>query len=266
MPSKNGQSFVAEALAAKKDAEDARDAAKGLADQAVAIMERADQEAKDAMDKADKSERPTLEIRKDALRAVRDSSRQIGEYVRKAKEASDRAKAAARSAAEYRGHAAKADSAAKDAASAAASAEEFAKQLDRLEKDAKKEYDAAVAAELYLKVADFFTHYELEIYKRLEECDDVANREGERGGMVFIGEGLPIINGIIYVGAKREDLSLAKEWVKETWGKDAHPRIVLSALMFIYVTDLGAQKYKEDEDPKKREKWARIHRRVHSLL
>lgn len=126
--------------------------------------------------------------------------------------------------------------------------------------NARKEAISIYAVEEELKVKKFFEVHREAIYKKLEECDEIAAHAPTNTDMIFIAESLPIINSIIHVGSDRKTLGEASSWVRDTWGDEADPLIVLSALLFIYVANKGAEENLEDPV------WRRIHRRVQKLL
>jgi hypothetical protein len=140
--------------------------------------------------------------------------------------------------------------AAADRAAAAAEAAETA----------RKEAIAQFAVEEELQVQEFFQAHREQIFRKLEECDQIAENAPINGDMIFIAESLPLINSIIHVGSDRATLARASNWVRETWGDEADPLIVLSALLFIYVANKGAEEKGNDET------WKRIHERVEKLM
>jgi hypothetical protein len=136
-----------------------------------------------------------------------------------------------------------------------------------IEEKATKNYESALVSEVLLKVDGFFEDHKEQIYNRLEECDRIASKSKINPNTLFIAESLPIINGIIHVGSARVELNTATDWVRKYWeASEAHPRIVLSALLFHYVTERGVTAYKNHPDQTKRETWERIRERVSKLL
>ncbi len=127
-------------------------------------------------------------------------------------------------------------------------------------------YDSAMVAEVLLNVDGFFIAHKPLIYERLEECDQFASKALTNADMLFFAESLPIINGIINVGSTRKELNDATRWVTEHWGGgEAQPRIVLSALLFHYVTTRGAEE-SVDKSKEQQETWKRIRARVGKLI
>ncbi len=146
------------------------------------------------------------------------------------------------------------------------SAVEYKKEVERLEESVRKNYEGALTAEALLNIVAFFDDYKEQIYDRLEACSKIADKAITNGNTLFIAESLPIINGIIHVGSTREELNSATKWVRDNWeAKEAHPRIVLSALLFKYVTDRGLIDHRAPTDPKK-EIWDGIENRVKNLF
>jgi hypothetical protein len=116
-------------------------------------------------------------------------------------------------------------------------------------------------------VREFFLAHKQRIYDRLEECDLIASEAVSNADMLFFAESLPIINGIVQVGSTRKELNTATEWVRQNWeGSEAQPRIVLSALLFRYVTTEGAKEFLHGPDQNKRDRWTNIKERVARLL
>jgi hypothetical protein len=147
------------------------------------------------------------------------------------------------------------------------SADKYCAAANETKNKARKEYDSTMITEVILKVEGFFSEHKQHIYDRLEECDKIANKAQSNPDMLFIAESLPIINGIIHVGSARAELNSATEWVRKHWDVgEAHPRIVLSALLFHYVMDSGVRDHENCDLSKKREAWERIKKRVEKLL
>lgn len=129
--------------------------------------------------------------------------------------------------------------------------------------------------EVILDMKDFFDRHEKLVLDKIETADTAAleaaaNDERLNGDMVFFAESLPIINGLLQVGAKRDDLNVAIQTVKKERGEAVDPLIVLSAFMFIYVAELGAAKAGqastvEGEKRREPEVWSRILKRVKLL-
>jgi len=149
---------------------------------------------------------------------------------------------------------------------AASRAWDPAKKAEDLKKIAINESDAAIAAELKLNVEQFFADHKDQIYKRLEECDEIARKAASKRELMFIAEGLPIINSFIHVGSSRADLNASFEWVTRFWGIDADPFVVLSALIFIWIANKGVKEFRDDPDETKRATWNRIRERVERLI
>jgi hypothetical protein len=145
--------------------------------------------------------------------------------------------------------------------------EEYKRRTDEIKREARNSYDSAMVMEELLDVREFFLAHKERIYERLEECDRIATAAVTNADMLFFAESLPIINGIIHVGSTREELIKATDWVKENWeGGEAQPRIVLSALLFRYVTKEGAKEFTNCTKQSKKEAWSRIDTRVSRLL
>jgi len=141
-----------------------------------------------------------------------------------------------------------------------------ARKAEDLKKIAVNESDAAIAAELKLNVEQFFSDHKDQIYKRLEECDEIARKAASKRELMFIAEGLPIVNSFIHVGSSRADLNASIEWVTRFWGIDSDPFVVLSALIFIWIANKGVKEFRDDPDETKRATWNRIRERVERLL
>ncbi|HEY0379059.1 MAG TPA: hypothetical protein VGC87_19240 [Pyrinomonadaceae bacterium] len=145
--------------------------------------------------------------------------------------------------------------------------EGYKAQTDEIKKKARNLYDSAVVMEKLLGLRKFFLEHDELIYAKLEDCDEDAQKGVNNIDMLFFAQSLPIINGIIHVGSTREDLNTATEWVKENWkGSAAQPRIVLSALLFLYVTKQGVQRFANSTDKNQQLIWRRIDERVGRLL
>jgi enamine deaminase RidA (YjgF/YER057c/UK114 family) len=142
-------------------------------------------------------------------------------------------------------------------------ARERVKELRKLKEEAGEDSDVEVAVNMVLpQVAAFFSKHDDDIFDRLEDCDDIAGHAVWNKDVIFIGEGLPIINGIILVSAKREQLNRALRWVREYWHDTADPLIMLSTLVFKYVVNKGVQKFKDDPNINKQVIWERIEKRI----
>ena len=140
-------------------------------------------------------------------------------------------------------------------------------KINKIKREARNSYDSAMVMEELLDVREFFLAHKELIYQRLEECDRIAKNAVTNADMLFFAESLPIINGIIHVGSTREELNKATDWVRENWeGSEAQPRIVLSALLFRYVTKEGAKEFTNSVIQSKRDAWNRIDERVDRLL
>lgn len=137
-----------------------------------------------------------------------------------------------------------------------------------LAKRASKEADAARVSEGLLNLENIVKEdlARNHIYPRLEECEKIAGDAGIHSDMIFISEGLPLINGIIQVGSAPQNRKKALDWIKERWGADADPKIVLSALVFIYVVDRGVAFYSKSSDRPKLAIWDQIEDRVQRML
>ncbi len=147
-------------------------------------------------------------------------------------------------------------------------ADEARTNAEKCEKEARDNYDSAIAVEVLLNVEGFFYDHRQQIFDRLEECHNIALQAISNRDMLFIAESLPIINGIIHVGSARKQLKSATRWVERNWGSgEAHPRIVLSALLFKYVTGEGAKAFIGQNPPHEKENvWKQIQDRVNKLL
>jgi hypothetical protein len=144
---------------------------------------------------------------------------------------------------------------------------EYKEKTDKTKREARNSYDSAMVMEKLLDVREFFLTHKERIYDRLEECDRIAKNAVTNADMLFFAESLPIINGIIHVGSTREELNKATDWVRENWeGQEAQPRIVLSALLFRYVTKEGAKEFADSTIQRKKTAWHRINDRVSRLL
>jgi hypothetical protein len=193
-----------------------------------------------------------------ASRAIADLAEAAGEYARKASAAASiaREKADGPNRAKVR----------REASAAEETARTAAKKAEDLKKIAGNESDAAIAAELKLNVEEFFTDHKGQIYKRLEECDEIARKAASKRELMFIAEGLPIVNSFIHVGSSRADLNASIEWVTKFWGIEADPFVVLSALVFIWIANKGVREFGDDPDEAKRATWNRIRERVERLI
>jgi len=209
-------------------------------------------------------------IKAEAVRRVTNSARSAEREAKSAREAAGGAEAAAKEITDALFDAEAAVAAAREANEAKQAADE-AESYSKAADEARKEAISNYAVEEELKVEEFFDVHKEQIYKKLEECDEIAENAPTNGDMIFIAESLPIINSIIHVGTDRKKLTGASNWVRKTWGEDADPLIVLSALLFIYVANKGALRFTtgQSDEPvegDREEIWNRIHRRVQKLL
>jgi hypothetical protein len=257
------------------------DAAREAAENAQAIFVRAEERVKEAASELEEDLRkvsespegesrkdPTLDIKMRTSGSLSLLAEKAAEHAAKARRAAESARKIAESAknsSDSPGFTALAEATDK-AAAHRDTAELWRKEVNTLAENARKEADAANAAEYYLNLEDFFTRQKPLIYERLEHYDRIATDAGANSDMVFIAEGLPIINGIINVGSTQDALNEAIKWVKSKWGDMADPLLVLSALVFIYVVDRGALDHIHDEEVAKHAAWERIRERVRRLL
>jgi hypothetical protein len=125
---------------------------------------------------------------------------------------------------------------------------------------------AREAVEENLKAQDFINQHRVEIYARLEECDErvtKAQSEGKVNGeadIVFIAECLPMVAAILHVGSTLQNYREAIKKVSDAL-PDADPVAVLSALTFLYIVERGQNEAPAD----KTEAWKRIAKRVSRL-
>ena len=257
-------SHVNTAREAAAEAEAALDAAQAEKEKAAAKVEEATKSADDAETKED----PTLNIKWEAASILSGlAKRAISEAAKAAKAtaaANDIVKLAKGfiSPSEYE----KLEKLLQDARAHKILADENSKKVKEIAEAASKEAQAALIAEKYLNLEKFFNDQRSLIYERLESFHEIAERAGVNSDIVFIAEGLPIINGIINVGSKPSNYQEAVRWVRSrpTWGEEADPLLVLSALVFIYVVDRGYAEHMHDAQ--KMATWERIHDRVGRLL
>lgn len=225
--------------------------------QAAAELEAQEGDGKSKID-------PTFNIRMRTFRALSRLAEKAAEHVEKARRAVETLKRAADSAdpSEQKNIAEAAEKAAGHRNTAAL----WKSEIKKLAEAARKEVNAATAAEKLLNLEEFFSRQKELVYERLEHYDKIATEAGANSDMVFIAEGLPIINGIINVGSTQHDYNEAITWVKKEWGHMADPLLVLSALVFIYVVDRGAIDHMAEEDIAKQATWEHIRERVRRLL
>lgn len=110
----------------------------------------------------------------------------------------------------------------------------------------KLEADSKQVVEEFLHLGDFFAKHKELIFEKLEKADSTAEDEGSRkagvnGDILFFAESLPVINGLLQIGAKRADQKAAEDWVRKTRGDGVDPLIVLSAMTLIYVAEAGSR-------------------------
>lgn len=184
-----------------------------------------------------------------------------------ARKAEAEAAAAARTRAQAAGLPEKAglDEEARRAREFAQRARAAANEAAALRKRANQDWDATIAAELALKMAKFFAAHKDQIYERLEECDEVAAKAAPNHDLIFIAEGLPIVNSFIRVGSSRAALKASTDWVEGFW-PDTDASVVLSALVFTWIANQGVKDFEHDPDKKKRETWNRIRGRLERLF
>jgi hypothetical protein len=129
-----------------------------------------------------------------------------------------------------------------------------------------KNAEAVKVVESTLMLKEFIDDHKHQIYERLEECIDTAKKAAIDNDVIFIAESLPIINGIIYVGSRREILKGALDQIRADRGKDSDPYIVLSAYVLIYIVNRGAEEFKHSEDMAKQARWGYIQKLAQRLL
>ncbi|HJU56226.1 MAG TPA: hypothetical protein VJ715_16710 [Pyrinomonadaceae bacterium] len=235
-------------LASKKVA-NALKAVETAAGEAIEKLKTAEADLTKTVEATQKElKQPTYEVWKSAWKRISDQAKIVDHAYEEAKKAFER-------------------SGSSDDESLLQQLKEYKANTDETKKEARNSYDSAMVMERLLDVREFFLAHKDRIYSKLEDCDQIAKRAITNTDMLFFAESLPIINGIIHVGSTREDLNKATEWVRENWeGSAAQPRIVLSALLFHYVTKEGVKEFTDSTDQSKRITWSRIDERVGRLL
>jgi len=247
-------------------------AAKRAADSAKAAKAAASRAEAAANEAAKQIEAATSDVASKVYRfvAIWDLAVEAGKDANEAEKAAKEARLAAdevakaSSAANQAEILSKAREAVEDAEQCVNRAREAVKKALKARSEANQVSQAAVLAELVLPVKKFFETYKPKIYENLEKCDEIAQKAKANGDLIFVVESLPIIYGIIHVGATREELNGAIKWVRDNWGEITNSLNVLSTLVFHYVVDRGVEEFSNNDD--KAEIWKRIKERVERKL
>jgi hypothetical protein len=87
----------------------------------------------------------------------------------------------------------------------------------------------------------------------------------EEAPLLFIGELLPMMSGIVQVGSSVKDFRRAVAWARST-APNADPGSFLTTLTLLYLLSRGKDKFSDSDDYEKRERWQAMWERVQVQL
>jgi hypothetical protein len=121
---------------------------------------------------------------------------------------------------------------------------------------------AKEAIQVHLKIDDFINHHQDAIFDKIEERYEKLKHDKD-APLLFIGELLPLMSGIVQVASKYENINNGVAWAKGII-PNADAGSLLTTFTLLYLIDKGQQKFANDS--KRHLVWDEISRQVEKQL